>query len=152
MRLPIAKPARIRTTISTRVSAEAARVAFAMWSAGTMCVRGFSSNVVTAIGSDNSSVKLVIGNFRIAARVCLQEGSMRSAKRHGDTRCLSSHFLAWRQFCQLRSSFRHPHKQLSKRVARTHFTIRMEIQDSDLRHLDDKKKLSSVAGVPMRWH
>ena len=47
---------------------------------------GISSNVVTAIGSDNSSVKLVIGNFRIAARVCLQEGSMRSAKRHGDTR------------------------------------------------------------------
>jgi len=32
------------------------------------------------------------------------------------------------------------------------FTIGMEIQDSDLRHLDDEKKLLSVAGVPMRWH
>jgi hypothetical protein len=75
MRLPIAKLDRIKTTISTRVSAEAARVAFAMWSAGTMCVRGFSSNAATAIGGDNSGVKLVIGNFRIAARVCLLEGA-----------------------------------------------------------------------------
>jgi hypothetical protein len=38
------------------------------------------------------------------------------------------------------------------RVARMLFTIRIEIQDSDLRHLDDEKKLSSVAGVPIRWH
>jgi hypothetical protein len=60
--------------------------------------------------------------------------------------------LAWRQFCQLRSLFRHSHQQLSKRVARTLLTIRIAIQDSDLRYLDDEKKLSSVAEVPMRWH
>jgi len=40
-----------------------------------MCVRGFSSNAATAIGGDDNGVKLVIGNFRIAARVCLQEGA-----------------------------------------------------------------------------
>ena len=73
MRLPIAKLDRIKTTISTRESAEAARVAFAMWSAGTMCVGGFSSNAATAIGGDNGGMKLVIGNFGITARVCLQE-------------------------------------------------------------------------------
>jgi len=32
------------------------------------------------------------------------------------------------------------------------FTIRMEIQDSGLRRLDDEKKLSSIVVVPMRWH
>ena len=74
MRLPVAKLARINTTISTRVSAEGARVAFAMWSEGTMCVRGYSSNAATAIGGDNSGVRLVIRNFGIASRVCLQEG------------------------------------------------------------------------------